>query len=114
MKLITAEVKKRLKQYPLYSQDGKGKRAKCVVKLFLCVGAWTWYILEADLEEDMAYGIIINGEGEGEYGYISLQELRDVRTWKGLAVERDISFQPTLLKDIDDCYLQSFLSRMYD
>ena len=109
MILFTEEVKKRLERYHLYSQDGKGKRAVCVVKLFLCAGAWTWYILEADLEEDIAYGITINGEGEGEYGYISLQELRDIG-----GVERDVSFQPTMLKDIEDCHLQAFLSRMYD
>ena len=47
----------------------------CVVKLFLCAGAWTWYILEADLEEDIAYGITINGEG-----YVEL-ELRTSKAY---------------------------------
>lgn len=45
MKLITKEIKKRLEKYPLYSQDGKKEEAICQAKFFLCVGAWSWFIL---------------------------------------------------------------------
>jgi hypothetical protein len=75
MKLITKEIKKRLEKYPLYSQDGKKEEAICQAKFFLCVGAWSWFILEADLENNIAYGITINGSGEGEYGYTSLNRV---------------------------------------
>ena len=114
MKLITKEIEKRLKKYPLYSQEGKKEDAICQAKFFLCVGAWAWYILEADLEQGIAYGITITGNGEGEYGYTSLSELQNLRTKFGLTVERDISFEPTPLKDIDNEYLQKFLRKMYD
>lgn len=113
MKLITKEIHKRLEKYPLYSQDGKKGEAICQAKFFLCLGAWSWYILEANLEEGIAYGIIISGCGEAEYGYISLSELQSLRTKFGLTVERDISFSPTPLNEIDNEFLQRFLRKMY-
>lgn len=115
MKLITEEIKKKLADYPLYSQDGKKRAAVVVAKFFLCQGAWTWYIMEGNLSEDTLYGIIINGEGEGEYGYINLQELQSLKVGPfGLAVERDTSFKPTMLKDIEDPYLKAFLINLYE
>lgn len=113
MKLITKEIQKRLEKYPLYSQDGKKEDVICQAKFFLCVGAWAWFILEANLDEGIAYGITINGNGKGEYGYISLSELQNLRTRLGLTVERDTSFSPTPLKDIENEYLQKFLRKMY-
>lgn len=114
MKLITEKIRKRLEKYPLYSQNGKGKEAIVVVKFFLCVGTWTWYILEADLESDTAFGIVINGSGEGEYSYFDLKELQGLITRQGLFVERDTSFSPKPLSDVNDQFLQKFLSNLYD
>lgn len=109
MKLMTKAIENKLAKYPLYSQDGKRENAICIVKFFLCVGSWTWYILER--ENDTLYGITINGEGEGEFGYISLNELQNLRATRlGLSVERDIYFEPTKLKDIKDSNLQRFLN----
>ncbi|SDO12267.1 Protein of unknown function [Prevotella communis] len=113
MKLITKEVEKRLQEYPLYSQDGKKKDAICVVKFFMCGVNWTWYILEADLENKIGYGITINPAGEGEYGYVSLAELQTVKNSWGLGVERDIHFDPVKLSEIDDTYLKNFLNNLY-
>ena len=115
MKLVTKEIQKRLAKYPLYSQEGKGKDAVAVCKFFLCQGAWTWYVLEADNECETAFGVVINGAGEGDYGYFSIPELQSVRTKWGLGVERDLYFDPTKLSDIkDDRYLQKFMSKLYD
>ena len=114
MKLITKEVEKRLQEYPLYSQDGKKKDAVCVVKFFMCGVSWTWYILEANLEEKILYGITVNPSGECEYGYVSLAELETVKNSWGLGVERDRHFGPVALSEIEDSYLQDFLKRMYD
>ena len=46
MQLMTAQIEKALKKYPLYSQDGKGGDAKIVVKYFGGSAA-TWLITEA-------------------------------------------------------------------
>lgn len=113
MKLVTEEVKKRLEKYPLYSQDGKKKDAICVVKFFMCGVNYTWYVLEADLENQIVYGITINPQGEGEYGYTSLAELQTVKNCWGLGVERDRHFGPVKLSEIDDTYLKNFLNNLY-
>ena len=115
MKLLTKEIVNRLKKYPLYSQDGKKKEAVAVAKFFLPLGSWTWFVLEADLDENIAYGIVVNGGGECEYGYFSLTELQELRvTQFRLPVERDISFKPTKLADLDNEFVQKFLTRMYE
>ena len=112
MKLVTKEVEKRLQKYPLYSQDGKKKEAICVVKFFMCGVNYTWYVLEADLENKVLFGITINSHDEAKYGYTSLSELETVNNW-GLGVERDLHFEPTKLSDIDDDILKKFLDNLY-
>lgn len=110
MKIFTEKVKKCLQKYPLYSQDGKGVEAVAVVKLFIASGAWTWYVTEADLSTGELFGIVVNGAGECEYGYFQMEELEGIIIF-GLGVERDMSFTPTKLNDIQDSYLKSFFEK---
>lgn len=82
----------------LYGQEGKGKNALAYVKLFTPDSNFTWYITELDLEEKLCFGLI---DGfEKELGYFSLEELSNIKGNLNLKVERDISFQPTKLKDL--------------
>ena len=82
----------------LYGQEGKGKNALAYVKLFTPDSNFTWYITELDLEEKLCFGLI---DGfEKELGYFSLEELSNIKGNLSLKVERDISFQPTKLKDL--------------
>lgn len=111
MKLVTSAIKKELAKYPLGSQDGKNGDAKAIARFFFPMGAWTWYVTEANLQTGEAFGVTINGSGEGEYGYFNLNELQSLRV-KGFSVERDICFTPTKLKDIKDEYLQRKLKSM--
>lgn len=114
MKLVTKEIENLLAKYPLYSQDGKKQDAVCVVKFFLTGGAHTWYILEADLSQDLLYGITVNGYGDCEYGYISLKELQSIRNSFGLGVERDKVFKPTPLNQMqDESFLTDFINNLY-
>lgn len=71
----------------------------CHVKLFTPDSSWSWYIIELS-KEDMStcYGYV---EGfESELGYFSLEELESLHGSLGLAIERDLSFEPTLLSHI--------------
>lgn len=105
MRLITKEIENRLEKYPLYSQDGKGDDAVIVCKFFSPVGAWTWYVLEAQKREDGDYeffGIVVNGYGEKEYGYFTKSELESVKLPFGLTIERDIYFSPSRVGDLID------------
>ena len=69
------------------------------VKLFTPDSCFTWYVIElskADL--NTCYGFV---EGlESELGYFTLSELESVHGPLGLAIERDLSFKPTLFASI--------------
>ena len=43
-RLITPDLEKAMKDYPLYSQDSKKKDALCIAVFF--IGSARWYILE--------------------------------------------------------------------
>ena len=91
MKLLTKAIEKKFEKYPLYSQDGKGKDAQVVVKFFNPMGVGTWLITEAEKqgEDWMMYGYAELG-ADWEWGYISLNELKEVRLPFGLKIERDM------------------------
>ena len=68
------------------------------IKLFTPDANWTWYIAEYDSEEQICFGYV---EGfEAEWGYFSLEEIKEVRGALGLPVERDLHFKPTKFKDL--------------
>ena len=98
MKLITKQLQKELAKYPLYSQDGKGEDAVVVCKFFL--QGYTWYVLEAEKNDDdyEFFGIIVGQHTE--YGYFTLSQLESVTGQWGLRVERDRGFKPTKVKDL--------------
>ena len=96
-RLLTPQLKEALKDYPLYSQDGKGKEAVCVA--IFAIGSVRWFILEGETERDdtLLFGIVI-GLMEDE-GFGKLQ------------VRQQSNFQPTPLKQLNDNRLQRFLAR---
>ena len=52
-RLVTPELREALRDYPLYSQDAKGKDALCIAVFHL--GNIRWYIMEGQPEgDDMA------------------------------------------------------------
>ena len=100
---MTKEIEKRLEKFPLNSQEGKGEDAEIVCKFFSPIGAWTWYVLEANKRDDGdfdMFGIVVNGHGEKEYGYFTLGELKSVKLPFGLGIERDLYFTPSKVKDV--------------
>lgn len=115
-RLMTSQLAEALKEFPLYSQDGKGREAVC--RAIFVLGSIRWYILEGLDEGDdtILFGIVI-GLMEDEYGYISLNELSEVEldfTAQGfgkLQVRQQENFQPTKLSLLKDDRLQRFLAR---
>ena len=113
-RLMTTQLVEALEGYPLYSQDGKGKRG-CLPCGF-ALGSVRWFILEGNREDDdvILFGIVV-GLMEDEYGYISLNELSDVEldlSAQGigkLQVRQQQNFKPVPLKQIQDSRLQEFL-----
>lgn len=99
MQLMTQELENKLKEFPLYSQDGKGDKAEVVIKYFNPVGAGTWYVLEGEKQKNGDYLFFGYVELlEGEYGYFSLRELQNIkiplkingRTVDTMRIERDL------------------------
>ena len=102
MKLITKQIENRLAKYPLYSQDGKGLKAKILCKFFNPCGAGTWYVLEAEKLPNGDYRFFgIVDLFEREYGYFLLSQLQSVRNRFGLGIERDKYFTPCTVGDLN-------------
>jgi len=64
-----------------------------VVKLFTPDAGATWLLVECDPDEpDRLFGLCDLGLGCPELGYVSLDEIKQVRGRLGLPVERDLHF----------------------
>jgi len=71
----------------------------CQVKLFTPDSNWTWYIIELSKNDVNSCFGYVQGM-ESELGYFTLEELEEVHGPLGLAIERDIWFEPTLFSQI--------------
>lgn len=94
MKLMTKELEKEFEKYPLGSQDGLLGQAKVIVKFFNPMGVGTWFITEAEKQEDGDYemfGYCHLGDDElAEFGYVMLSELQAIKGPLGMGIERDL------------------------
>lgn len=91
MELLTREIIERFKEYPLYSQDGKGMDSVVLVKYFNPCGRGDWVITEA--EETGSGDWILFGYChifEWEWGYVMLSEFQNLKLPFGLTIERDL------------------------
>lgn len=92
MKLLTKAIEAKLEKTPLYSRENLDF-SPVLVKFFNPTGAGTWYVLEAEKQEDgdwLFFGLV--DLHEKELGYFVLSELASVRLRFGLGIERDMHF----------------------
>lgn len=88
MKLLTAEIKKKLPK--LLTNVSAGSKVVC--KFFTPDSNWTWYVYAGEEQDgDWMFFGLVHGF-EKEWGYFSLSELEKVRGPLGLKVERDMHF----------------------
>ena len=104
MELLTEEIKKTLPA--LYSQQGKKGKAIAHIKFFTPDSNWTWYVLEGEsiydpgsIEQDYHFFGLVDGL-ERELGYFSLKDLKSAKGPMGLAIERDLHWEPKTLEEI--------------
>ena len=93
---------KELREEANLPKDQKGNEAMSICKFFSPVGSHTWYVTEAEKQEDgdwVFFGLVINDFGK-EFGYFTLKELESIRLPFGLRIERDIYFEPTKLNEL--------------
>ena len=91
-KLITQEVARKFKKFPLRSQDGKGEAAEVVVKFFNPYGAGTWLITEGEQMENGDWELFgMCHITDWEWGYVYLSQLEGLpKKFGAQAIERDI------------------------
>ena len=95
MKLITKEIEKQLRdndwrEETAFNAD-ESANTKPVLKLFNPCGAATWLITSIDEDGDRMFGLCDMGFGSPELGYVSLKEVKAIRTKPfGLGIERDM------------------------
>lgn len=98
--LMPEELKNKIKEYPIYSQDGLKLDAKVLVKYFNPYGAGTWLILEGQELDDgdfELYGYI--HILEWEYGYVLLSQLERIKFCNRASIERDLYTKNETLGD---------------
>ncbi len=94
MNLMTKELEEAFEKYPLGSQDELLGQAKVIAKFFNPMGVGTWFITEAEKQEDGDYemfGYCHLGDDElAEFGYVMLSELEAIKGPWGMGIERDL------------------------
>ena len=95
--LMTKELQEMVPEF--YSSEDIELEDKMVyAKFFLADANWTWYVLEYDKDSNSIFALV---DGlEQELGYVSIDELEQVRGHLGLHVERDLYFTPTRFGDL--------------
>lgn len=90
MKLMTKDLEKKFKDYPLHSQEDQGGDAKVVAKYFNPLGDQTWYILEGEKLADGDWEFFgyccLNYD---EFGTVYLSDLENIKLPFGMSIERD-------------------------
>lgn len=99
--LMTNEIREQLPE--LGTNEERGLDAPASVKYFTPDSGYTWYISEFD-GEDRLFGLVVGHAVE--LGYFSLSELQQTRGPLGLAIERDLYYEPKNLRDLRDQHLR--------
>ena len=90
MKLMTKEIEKKLMEKPLYSTEGEGLNAECIVKYFNPYGLGTWLISEGSKTENGDWELFgLCCITDWEFGSVYLSDLESIEFPWGSGIERD-------------------------
>ena len=92
-KLLTKAIQKALPK--LYSTEHTpASQKKCVVKFFTPWGANTWYVVEGEERDGdwLFFNLFTSNGSDGEWGYVTLSQLKEISGPFGLKVERDMYY----------------------
>lgn len=102
MKLLTADIIRKLRKSPLYSHEKDApEKVEIIVKFFTPDSNWTWFVTEGrELEDgDWLFFGMVHGF-EKELGYFQLSELKKARGNFGLPIERDMYYGKHFLSEV--------------
>lgn len=110
MNLLPEELKEELKKYPLYSQEDKGLQKDLLIKYFNASGVGTWIVFEGQPEgDDIEFFGLVN-LAEWEFGYFTLNQLKELQN-QGHLIEIDLYSE---FKDLEDFLKQENLEEEFD
>ena len=99
MKLMTKTLEK---QIPKLRSTEFEENPKIKVHYFNPCGSGDWYVLEGEKQSDgdwLFFGYV-KGLGFDEFGYFTLNELKSVKLFAGLGIERDLYWTEKSVEDI--------------
>ncbi len=100
MKLLTAELRKRL---PRFKDIAEEENPTVHGKFFMADERYTWYLIAFDGKDTLYGWLTVTGTGgENEFGFYSLADIKQLRGCLGLPVERDKVFKPRRLSEIEE------------
>lgn len=94
---------KQLSRIPaLYSSEDVKLKDK-IIHMHFFIGGCDWYIAEYDSTERLFFGYAILGDDfqNAEWGYISFDELRGVKTRQGFEIDRDLYWEADKASNIE-------------
>ena len=94
---------KELEKLPeLYATEERRTR-EIDIYLHFFLGASDWYIAEYDEKDRVFFGYAILNDDlqNSEWGYVSHDELRDVRTPQGIEVDRDLYWRVRKASEVE-------------
>lgn len=107
MKLLTKEITEQLikawDEHARLADEGNDlplEEHVIYLKLFNPMGVGTWYLTEYCEADNVFFGFC--HIHEGEWGYVSREELESFRGTAGLGIERDLHFRPQKVKDCEE------------
>ena len=99
MKLMTKTVASKIPE--LRSTENE-ENPEIVLHYFNPCGSGDWYVLEGEEQEngDWLFFGYVKGLGFDELGYFTLNELKSVKLFGGLGIERDLHWNVKKLEDV--------------
>jgi len=102
MKLLTKALIKQLPTLEATAELGI-EESTAYVKIFNPMGNHQWFLTAYDPEENMAFGYVnLNCSRDAELGYISMEELEELKLPMGMKLERDRHFTKMPLTEVMD------------
>ena len=98
MILLTKKIREKLIKNHLENKKDGTKTFKAEVKLFNPCGIGTWYLSQLNPDTNVAFGLC--ELHEKEFGYVSIDELKEIELPFFLKIERDLYFQPTHFSEL--------------
>ena len=100
---LTKEIEKQLPDYNEYKAGYPIKPdTKVPLKFFNPTGAATWYIVAYDRAHQIFYGYAdLFGDGQGEWGEMTREELEFTPVRMGLMIERDCHWQTKTVAELE-------------